>query len=304
MLTATLPVGAGVAAPGVLKALTPTLAVIQINNYDWLSDSISVGTAAYAALSNAISAVSQQLSLQVSALSQVHSVLSADVVSLKNRVSAISSTVSAEISDRISADNVLSNAISAVSQQLSLVASALSQQISVLAQQVSIVSAGLGGVQMKVLQGAFTVSVSTVTNISGLSASVAAGGTYEVQGQILWNMSLASAMGFGLSYPQMAAMAGDWEAAVSVNPGAASIPLGTSAIVKTYVMESAAAAGSNSAVCSITPGVSAGFTNRAKFNYLMNVSAAGTVQVVVKQAGASPGLVILKGSYIRAYKLA
>lgn len=241
---------------------------------DWLSDSISVGTATAADLSNKISVLSAKLSTEISALS--------------NNISILSAT-------------------------LSTTASALSARIDTVSNAVSVLSAGLGSPQLRWVSTANTVTGSAVTNISGLSVSVAAGGTYQVQGAVLFNMSAVTTtgIGFGLSYPTMAAAHGRWEgnfgsinnpqwnfngvSTFSVNPG-------TGAWAKAYFMESAAQAQTNVVVLSAAiPGASAGRTYMAKVSALMNVSAAGTVQVVCRQPQNE--IVVLKGSYIRAYKI-
>jgi hypothetical protein len=157
------------------------------------------------------------------------------------------------------------------------------------------------------------VTGSAVTNISGLSVSVAAGGTYQVEGQVLFNMSAltTTGIGFGLSYPQMAAAAGRWEGEFGsiVNPqfifnavSTLSVGPGPGQMVIAYFMESAAQAQTNVVVLSaMVPGVSAGKTYRAKVEGLFNVSAAGTIQIVARQPQAE--IVILKGSFIRAFKI-
>lgn len=253
-----------------------------------------------------------------------------DTVSVVGTTASVTSqkmsvAIAVELSNRVSADNALSvrvdtqsQAISVISQQVSALSQSLSSQaaalsvridtqsqgISVLSQQASVTSAdivsvkqnflsGLGTrIQLGVATGAQAVNVSTITNVSGLSVSVTAGGTYQVEGRLMYNVSLLSTMGIGLNYPQMAAAMGFWEGFIGQG----------SVIERKLWMESAAAVGANSLQLSQTPATSAGFTYGARFEAMMNVSATGTVQVVMKTAGAG-GYTILKGSYIRAYKI-
>jgi hypothetical protein len=189
----------------------------------------------------------------------------------------------------------------------------MSTTISDILSHVSMLSAGLGVPQMKVVQTANTITGSAVTNISGLSVAVAAGGTYEVHGAVMFNMSAVTTTGiaFGLSYPPMAAAHGRWEGDFGsiTNPqwnfngvSTFSVGPGTGAWAMAFFMESAANAQTGVVVLSAAiPGVSAGRTYMAKVSALMNVSATGTIQIVCRQPQAE--IVVLKGSFIRAYKI-
>lgn len=188
--------------------------------------------------------------------------------------------------------------------------SVTSTELSVVQAAVNVISAGLGAMQMRVVASDNAITGSVVTAISGLSISLAAGGIYQVEGQILYNMSLVSTVGvgFGLSYPAMKKAAGDWEgefgsvlnpnfvfnfSTFSANP--------TGQFAKAYFMESAGNAQTGVIVVSVVPRVSAGKTFRVKMNGMFDASAAGTLQAVCKQTVAS--LVILRGSFFRAYRI-
>src|SRR5678815_2484350 len=116
---------------------------------------------------------------------------------------------------------------------------------------------------------------------------------------------------FGLSYPQMAAAHGMWKGNFGsiVNPqwnfngvSTFSVAPAGGAWAMAFFMESAAAAQTNVVVLSAAiPGASAGRTYMAKVSALMNVSATGTVQIVCRQPQEE--IVVLKGSFIRAYKI-
>jgi hypothetical protein len=283
-----------------------------------------------AAMSLAISA----LSTQVSSLSAAHTSL-VNRVSANSAVggggsvtstelSAVSlaaqSALSTETSARIAADSALSTAISAVSQQLSLQISAMSQalsvaaaalsvrtdvtsdKVSVLSQVLSVFKAGIapGGAAMGYASTTNTITGSAVTNISGLSVPLAAGGVYEVQARLLMQMSDITAIGFGLSYPQLAAAGFKWRARFSAAPGSA---LSTTGMLETYVMESAAAANTNAVHISIPTATytSGGPAYIVFLDGILEASASGTLQVVAKQL--SDSIVIRKGSFLRVYRI-
>ena len=208
----------------------------------------------------------------------------------------------------ISATNALSSRLSALSAALSTTASALSQQISIISQQVSIlsqtvsvISAGLGGMQMRFLAANNAVLTgSAISNVSGLSISCAANGAYQIEARLVFNISAISAVGFGLSYPNLTYGSFVWEGNMSA---AVASNLSTTGWFRTYVMESAAQANTNAVHLSLPAmAASAGFTYRVDLEGMLVASAAGTLQVVAKQL--TNGIVMLKGSFIRAYKIA
>jgi len=123
---------------------------------------MSVGTATADSLSQAISVLSVQLSLQISALSQV--------------ISALSQA------------NSVSHA--AITGRVDSVQSALSALVAGLAPG--------GTLQTRVVQGVQSISLSTAVNISGLSVSCAASAVYQLEGMILFNVSAISATGYRL----------------------------------------------------------------------------------------------------------
>jgi trimeric autotransporter adhesin len=236
----------------------------------------------------------------------------------------VSVAIGVETADRISADNALSNLISALSADVSLRTSALSQVISAeivdrisgdnaLSAAIDLISTGLGGIQLRVVTGGGAITGSAVTNISGMSISVAADGVYQIEAQVLYKMSVISSVGigFGLSYPAMSAAQGMWEGEF----GSINAPMmvfnatstmswvgGVGQFRRVNWHESAANAQTNVILISGIPGTSAGRTYRAKMEGLFNVGTAGTLQVVTKQV-VTNGIVIIRGSYIRAYKI-
>jgi hypothetical protein len=308
------------------SALSANVATISLNA-SAMSTKISVLSDAHTSLVNRVSANSGTGgagSVTSTELSAASAAAASNLASVMSILSAAMVSGDIAVSNLLSADAALSNNISALSAQLSLDNSALSQAISVLSVQLSLQVSAMsqalsvfeaqiapGGAQIRVVATGGAITGSAVTNISGLSISVAAAGTYQVEGQVLFNISALSTVGvgFGLSYPAMAAAAGRWEGEFgsTLNPqfvwsgvsGYVASPIGNRAVA--YFMESAAAAQSNVIILSGVPGISAGKTYRVKVDGLFNVSANGTLQVVCKQVQAA--IVVLKGSFIRAYKI-
>jgi hypothetical protein len=196
--------------------------------------------------------------------------------------------------------SVLSQQISALSQLVSVLSARLlsdQQLISVLSQQVSVISAGLGGVQIRVVATNNLVSgavAGVLTAISGLSASVAVGGVYEVDAMLIWTAVAGNSFGFGLTFPGMVKAAGRWITNLSV-PAAGGDNLVTTIAQVGWHDE----AGSNSTLVSGTnPSTS---TWHAEYRGLFTVSTAGVIQLATRvSAGATT---IFKGSFIRAFKI-
>ena len=198
----------------------------------------------------------------------------------------------ADLSSQIS---VLSQAISVISQQVSVLSqihSALSQAHSVLSNVVSVISAGLGGVQMKVVGGIQGVSSTAAGGIavSGLSASVAAAGIYQVEGKILYQMSAADAFGVALTFPAMLVAAGTMQ---GFNAAGVSAPLAA------HFNEDASASIIYSAIVAVATS-----TIAVDIDAVFNVSAAGTIQVLARVSATTKPANIQAGSYLRAYKIA
>ncbi len=240
-------------------ALSTTEMLLVLHEFDALSDAVSVGTATANALSNAISILSVQLSLQISVLSQ--------------QVSA------------------LSNAVSVLSQQVS----ALSQVVSVISQQLSVLSAGLGGMQMRVVGNVQGLSSITFANVSGLSASVASAAVYEIQGIVMYQMSVApTIVAWTVTFPAGCTVAGRLDGNISVGNTGLSVTGGNAAFFD--------GAASGSAILSIVPASTSTFA--VYIDGLFQVSTtAGTIQIQARTSATTQPINIQRGSYLRAYKL-
>ena len=256
---------------------------------------ISIPTAALNTLSNSVSVLSNA----VSVLSQSVSAISQSLSALSNAVSVISnaqSVLSNAVSVLSQAVSVHSQALSVLSQNQSVLSqnqSVLSQALSVLSQQVSVISAGLGGMQLKVVQGTQGVSATAGagTNVSGLSASVAAsGGIYQIEGAVIYQTSaLPTTLGLGLNFPGMVNASGIFK-------GGTTISQVTSVVVGQFNEDS-----SNSMTFSIA--VSTVSTMIANVDGIFAISTAGTIQVIARVSATTQPVNIQAGSYLRAYKI-
>jgi hypothetical protein len=267
----------------------------------------------HSVLSQAVSVMSQAVSVNGASLSNLisaHNVLS-------NRVSANSSTggsgsvtsneLSAAAADTASAFAAMSNAVSVLSQAVSVMSQAvsvmsqkvsvLSQAVSVLSQAVSVISAAVAGPVQRMISAvaAVTVSASGLTNITGLSASVAAGGSYRLDACLIHSLSSPNAFGFGLTFPAFEVAAGTLRGIVSI-AAASGISLIHGAFNKN---------GSGSIVYSAVAGDSA--TNYHTFitGYFHSANADGVIQLQARTSGATVGAInIQKGSYMQLFRIA
>lgn len=129
------------------------------------------------ALSNAISVVSNELSI---------------VESVVNNVSALAPGAVAQVG--------LQNAINALSNRIS-----------------AIPGGATSVNPTRFVSTANTLATAALTGISGLTTSVSAGVIYQIEGQILYSISAATGNAFGLVWPTANRVAGVWTGGISVN---------------------------------------------------------------------------------------
>ena len=182
-----------------------------------------------------------------------------------------------DISARVS---VLSQAVSVISQQVSV----LSQAHSVLSQAFSAVSAGLGTVQLKVAGDAQVISGTTTTKISGLSASVTSAAIYQIDGNVLFNMSAVDTALFNVSGPASTSVRLRWEIGKDQSSQVVQF-------VQTFGDNASATISTTSAYTAKLEGV------------IVTGATAGTVQLYAFASVAAKDINIKKGSYLRAYKI-
>lgn len=284
----------------------PTAALDTLSNsVSVLSNAVSVISQSLSALSNAVSVISQQqsvLSNAQSVLSNAVSVLSQNVSALSNAVSVLSNQVS--VLSQI--HSALSQAVSVISQQVSVISVQVASAISLhnaLSNVVSLVSVRLDTISNIVSSYGRTGQLLVVANtqgvsstaaagvaISGLSIALSAGGVYQVNGLILYQMSAADAFGVSFTFPGMVVAHGEIEGA---NATGVSTPLNA-----TFNEDA-----SNSIVYSAVVAVAVS-TIAVKFNALFAVSTAGTLQANARVSATTKPANILKGSHIRSFQIA
>lgn len=303
---------------------------------DTQSQSISVLSQAHSALSQSHSVLSQAVSVAdaalsvridtqsqaISVLSQLHSVLSqahsalsqtnsVDHAALSLRITSVAglgggSVTSTEFSNLQSAHDALSNLISGYGN-LSQGISVLSQQVSVLSQAVSVLSdavsvlsnqvSAAGGFFQTVVQNIQTVSATALTNVSGMVLTLAANGVYRIEGAIMHTFSATSvsAWGFGFTYPTMTNLAGRMEYASAIGQN----------VVSRNAFFTAANPGSGGVVLSAATLVASATTYYTNFQAIADVGAgAGNFQLQTKANATAGAIHILKGTWMRVYKIA
>lgn len=291
-----------------------------------LSNKVSANSAQMVSADNAISNAVSIVSVAAANATSIANAVSAAHASLVSDVARISNGLSAEIANRISADNALSNFISAnFGQQISVLSvniNTLSNAVSVLSQNVSVLSAAVvvlsnnvsalstaitvlsnqvsaaGGFQQIVVQGTQSISNSVLTQISGLSISVAANAVYKFEAWVLYNVSAISATGFNIAFAasgftQQTAN-GMWQgtSAMVVSTGGAAV-----------AMLNQPFNGLSNASFSVASAGTAQI-NWSKMEAIVATSTTGGTAVI--QARVTVGttsMYIYKGSYIKAFKL-
>ena len=216
------------------------------------------------------------------------------MASLSDQLSVISQGLSAQSQNISVHSNLISNAISA--------RAVISQQVSVLSQAISVISAGLGGVQKRMVTGAQVISATALTNISGLSISVASAATYELNGRVLFTLSTLTGTKFGFTWP------------AAITPGSMMMEClttvlvaGPANLVSTNYAVGRIADAQMSTVGTVQIsllGGASGTTHQLEIYGLFKTGAnAGTVQLQAAQSATGGGVQILAGSFLRAYKV-
>jgi archaellum component FlaC len=254
-------------------------------------------TSADNAISNAVSVLSVVVSNEISARTAASAALESHINTVSNAVSVLSAAFSNQLSIISVAIDGLSNRVSVLSvnvDTLSNNVSALSAAIVVLSNQVS----AAGGFQQKVVQGTQSISTSALTQISGLSVSVAANGAYKIEAYLIYNVSAISASGYNLALvasglTQQTAN-GNWQftSAQPVSTGGTAIALVNQPFN-----------GLSGAAISVTSAGTAQLTFSKLEAIVVASTTGGTLVIQGKTTVASNSLYIYKGSYIKAFKI-
>lgn len=289
-----------------------------------LSNNISIASAAATSADGhaaAASAAATSVDTRVNTVSNLVSVLSdrvtsvsAQIVSVDGRINSVNTTMSGlsvrsvgnisthglqsvldALSNRISAGGGVGSVTSAEVQTASaaatsadahaaaasLAATSVDARVNTLSNLVSVLS---GEQDRGMISVAQSVSATTLTNLSGLSVSVSAGGIYNLDAMLLIDrVSTDQPVRLGMTFSAMTNIRG-W------------IGLGQSA-VRMFSGDSA----SGSVLMST---ISAGGTSVvAVFGGLLEASASGVIQLQAATSAATAVHTYKRGSYIRVYKV-
>jgi hypothetical protein len=202
------------------------------------------------------------------------------------------------LSVTVQGGSVTSTELSAVSAAAASADASLSTRIDTASAQVaSIVNnylSALGTTHMRYVSGAQGVSGTALTDISGLSLVLSAGGIYRVELFINHRMSVANTYGYGLSFPAMVHAGGRWMGPASVGGSAFESATTTRG---GWFNEAA----SGSIVMSAVAGATTTFP--IIMEGLFMASATGTLQVMARTSATGSPVSVLPGSHVRAYKL-
>lgn len=283
-----------------LDTLSNAVSVLSASNAAISLHAISATSAIQAMSANLTSVTSALGSLSLHAASATSAILAlsanqTSVTSLLNVLSAHMASATSAILALSATQTSAASAIQAMSANLTSVTSALG----FLSQAVSVISAGLGGVQMRWVATAIGISSTAAAGaaISGLSVSVATGGTYQIDGRLLIQMSALDAFGISFTFPAMVSSgcAGIVRGAAGLTGGGG---LGQSMSVITGAFDEG---GSNSIVLSLI--MSTLSSTLIDIQWLTQVSTAGTIQANARVSATTKPVNIQAGSFLRAHRI-
>ena len=249
------------------------------------------------ALSNAISVISNELSIDAAALS-------VRINTVSNAVSVLSQAVSV-------ADAALSVRVDTVSNEVSIVESVinnvsavapggapqigLQNAINALSNRISAIPGGATSVNpTRYVSVANTLATAVLTGISGLTTSVSAGVIYHIEGAIMYSVSAATGNAFGMVWPTANRVAGQWIGGISVNPTGAST-------FSALAIGDFDTGDSNSAVWSAAVGITG--LHFIRVNGIIDAQTGGAMYPVAESSVATNTLVIARGSFFRVARI-
>lgn len=210
--------------------------------------------------------------------------------------SALSNAISA-VSAAVTSVDAHAAAASAAATSVDARLNTVSNELSVLTASVLAISAGLGFPQMKVVTNVQGISATAGIKISGLSCAVVAGGIYQLDAKLLYSTSgTVNTIKFGMSTSgaTFGGLAGQWMCNVS-------------AINNTLTSTGVVVGNFNGMAInqvSFIPGTT-GIVAMARLNALIVISTTGgTLRLKGAVSVTTAPLNIMKGSYLRAYKIA
>lgn len=275
---------------------------------DALSTRISAGGGgAGSVTSTELSAVSANAAQGISVVSQALSVETAARISVDNVISNQASIANQGVSILSQQVSVLSQALSALSSLVSNLISATSSDSTKLSNLVSVVdalsnrvSALPGGTSVAsvhfISSGDQVVSATTLTNVSGLSISVSAGGIYRLEAMVMFNRGLSiTPTRWGLTFPAM-----------KKTRGRIYIPYAISAVGGTnfsYVGHWAGDSASGSLIINQALSTPGAVSAIAYYDGIFVVSTTGVIQIQTAASTTTSQITLINGSYIKVFKL-
>jgi predicted nucleic acid-binding Zn-ribbon protein len=184
--------------------------------------------------------------------------------------------------------------------------SVLSQAVSVLSQSVSVLSQAVSALSVTVVQNAPTtkivadsqgISATTLTDISGLSATFSTGGIYKLNFHVVYSVSAAGNIRFGFSSPGAVRAHGNMLGDVSID---AAYPFTSSRTAGAWFNFRSAGA---TVVMSTASAVAAGVVHGMIGNGLFVSATAGSFKLMAAVSATGAPMTILPGSYIQSFKI-
>ena len=180
---------------------------------------------------------------------------------------------------------------------LSQSVSALSQAVSVLSQSVSVLSVAVAGPITKFLSAAITISATILTNITGLSVSVVAGSSYQLQAFLFVVRGAAGQnYGYGMTFPAMARTRGNIFAMTSTTQGEPQ----TASAMGARAMWDADSASASVILSTISATQLSTFV---AYTGMFVVSTTGTLQLQALASGGTAAITFQAGSYMQVFKI-
>lgn len=245
----------------------------------------SLGGGSATGLQAVIDALSNKIS---GTAAGAQSVTSAEYVSTLSVVSHLASGLSqlqSVVSNALSAGDVVSNKISALSVTVSLLHLKVSGQLG------SVNSVN----RANYVSVANVICAATITDISGTTVSISAGGIYELHGAIVYSVSTTTGHGFGITFAACSVAGFRIHGSYVLNQAGAST-------FSTYATGSGDETDSGSIIWSVAAPTQAG-RHMVSIEGLFQCSATGTIIAGARGSVATNAITIHRGSFLRVWRI-
>lgn len=289
--------------------LAAAVAVETSNRTSAVNQEISDRDAADQALQLSITANSARVvsvSAELASLVQIASAAATSADGHANTVSARLVSVSAELASLINSVSVtmvsVQSTLSHLASIVSLVSAVsaggtavgLQSVINALSNRISAIPGGGSTNAVAFVSVANVICAAALTNISGMTVSVSTGVLYELRGMIMYSTSTTTGCAFGLTFPAMTNAAGALQGNKSVNPA------GTSTF---SLMEFGSFDGTDSGSAVWSAAVTGAGLLFLEIKGTLLPSAGGVVVPQARASVATNAVTIVRGSWMRVFKL-